>query len=267
MAAAAAADPTKGKYWETMFDATTRGKTGFEAQAKTVYTNIKDILGGKQLELVCELERKACKGGPYWAFANDAKKEINFCKRFFSTTDATADADFATVLPTEKRITDMKALADKTKATLVGAHRTKAGILLHEATHFTSVMAGLHAAQLMGTRHAMAKDYAYGYTSCYELAHHAFYRDCVPYAKAFPTVFCGASLDSQGLCDAAISVQNADTWAFVASGVYFTQKLGFEVALPALSEASRTAAPTTAQCAASSSKDVADAFYFDYGSS
>lgn len=264
MAAAAAANPAKGKYWETMFDATTRAKAGFEAQAKTVYTNIKDILGSKDVELVCELERPACKKGPFWAFANNAKKEINFCARFFSTDATTVDATFTSVLPTAKRITDMKALTDQTKATLTGAHRSKAGILVHEATHFASVMAGLTTAGLMG-KHTTAKDYAYGYTSCYELAHHSLYRDCLPYAKVFKDVYCGTSLTDQGLCDMTISVQNADTWAFVAAGVYFTEQLGFDVALPALAETSRTKAPTTAECAATTSKGLSDAFYFDYG--
>lgn len=78
-------------------------------------------------------------------------------------------------------------------------------------------------------------DYAYGFNACYKLAHGTFDRSCVPYKGTKPeTILCPDENGNDGPCPEDLEIKNADTWSFVAAGVYFSDKCGKEIPLPDL---------------------------------
>ena len=86
-----------------------------------------------------------------------------------------------------------------------------------------------------------AKDYAYGFNSCYQLAQGTFDRSCVPYAKDHKNPLCPVN-GVEGVCPPERSSENADSYSFVAAGIYFSEKCNILIPLPPL-PAAATQAP------------------------
>jgi hypothetical protein len=82
--------------------------------------------------------------------------------------------------------------------------------------------------------HIRSLDYAYGFTGCTELAQGTFDRSCAPYFKVTGSKpLCPQADDTEGICAAEISAQNADTYAHVAAGIYFSRMCNKVIPYPA----------------------------------
>jgi hypothetical protein len=77
----------------------------------------------------------------------------------------------------------------------------------------------------------MAVDVAYGYTACSALPRGLFDPSCAPYALrkklndgSFSQAVCPNQAGAQGFCDGDMSARNADTYSFIAAGIYFNRQ-------------------------------------------
>jgi hypothetical protein len=75
-------------------------------------------------------------------------------------------------------------------------------------------------------------DYAYGFAACYRLALGVFDRSCVPYKGK--NALCPDKDGKEGVCKDEIASKNADNYAFVAAGIYYTDKCKRAIPLPPL---------------------------------
>lgn len=95
-------------------------------------------------------------------------------------------------------------------------------------------------------------DYAYGLTAAYYLALGKYDRSCITYKRKHPLCDPG-NLGKEGICDGKYSEWNADTYAILASGVFFSQRCNRQIPLPsnlpevtdAQSSASADSCPST----------------------
>jgi len=80
------------------------------------------------------------------------------------------------------------------------------------------------------------RDYAYGFNGNFLLPIKQFDRSCVPYKAKGGKVECPSQSDLtvEGICDANLSAENADTWAFLAAGAGFSFYCQTQIPLPAL---------------------------------
>lgn len=74
------------------------------------------------------------------------------------------------------------------------------------------------------------QDYAYGFNGCTAMALGTFDRSCVTYALRNP--LCPDNTGAEGICAAEMSQNNADTYSFVGTGVYFSKKCRRIIPLP-----------------------------------
>lgn len=163
---------------------------------------------------------------------------MNFCPgstKFFNTL-TTGDT---TVIDTTHRVAELQAAAKggDTAGLLRLAHRSRAVGLVHELTHTnyaTSAGADEAPAEYQ-ERYSMAKDFAYGLPDCLRLAADAFERAPGKQVYALPksSVYCGASAAAGGTCPAAVAMINADSYALLAAGVWFSQQIGTVIPVPA----------------------------------
>jgi lysophospholipase L1-like esterase len=75
-------------------------------------------------------------------------------------------------------------------------------------------------------------DVAYGFSSSQQLALGTFDRSCAPYARG--KALCPNDNGEEGVCNEALSALNADNYAFVAAGIYYSNKCKRAIPLPQL---------------------------------
>lgn len=217
---------------------------------KTVYKNLADIAdqsaaSGYIVEVTCASTKKC--GGGYMLHMDDIYTKgntgktvatMNFCPgadKFFNTATAGENV----IIGTQRRVAELKAGAGKDMSNFLKlAHRSRAIALLHELTHTNyATSAGVDVApEAYQKRYDMAKDFAYGLQDCLQLAKGTFNR--VPgsrlYLKkpAVGPVYCGASKAAGGICPAAVAMINADSYGFLAAGVWFSHQIGKALPVP-----------------------------------
>ncbi|PYI12923.1 mutanase [Aspergillus violaceofuscus CBS 115571] len=218
MAETARDDFQTWSFYKTFFSDTVRADPDFATKAAGVYANVGLMLDGSEfgLQITCDFTAAPCTASdPNIAFMNAGRKTMNICPGFFTNTKITATADKFQNPP----------------ASIIDAHHTRSAVLLHEMTHSKFAMKTVHPSQ--------AKDFAYGWESCKLLAEGTFNRGCQRYAGLKGNLCADPSDPSKdGICDAKFSLTNADTWAVVAAGIFFSENVGTEVPLVPPSSAS-----------------------------
>ncbi|KAH7380166.1 SGNH hydrolase-type esterase domain-containing protein [Pyrenochaeta sp. MPI-SDFR-AT-0127] len=215
MAIAASKDVEKGNYYQNFFAASLRSQPTFKDEIAESFTKISNMASGTNQEYIFEVTckpSKFCSDPSYYAHMGDDRQTMNFCDSFFAPTGE--------IKGTNDRTQDCQSM------TLKEAHRSKAAVLVHEMTH---------------TRYAMlyedpALDYAYGFTTSYQLALGVFDRSCAPWIKNKKTskILCPKANGEEGVCDEKYSGKNADSFALVAAGIYFSEKCNRAIPLPPL---------------------------------
>lgn len=157
--------------------------------------------------LSCNYDDDNCTRKQHFAHANPDGGTINFCRAFFE----------------HPQLKKSKDLLDGCGGTfdLRAAQRSRAAIIIHEASHVKEIMGG-------GTP---SDDFAYGFTGCEQLAAGTFDRSCAQYADP-DKVKCAKPDGTEGVCDASKSAFNADTYAHVAAGVFFSERCNKEIPFP-----------------------------------
>ncbi|KAF2268066.1 SGNH hydrolase [Lojkania enalia] len=211
MASTTAGDLQKGGYYDIFFAEILRLDPEFAQNTEESFTRISDMAtgtsSGYKFKVTCDDTTNFCAKKKFIAHMNDKKTTMNLCKIFFNDPNIKGTQD----RQGECSTMDIRA-----------AQRTRSAILIHELTH---------------TKYAMldgdpAHDYAYGFNGNYQLAQGTFDRSCAPY-KDSKKILCPVN-GVEGLCPAAFSGGNADTYSFVASGVYFSTKCNAQIPLPPL---------------------------------
>ncbi|KAI0380577.1 SGNH hydrolase [Hypomontagnella monticulosa] len=219
MAREVANNVQQGPYYNKMFSANVRQNPRFASQVSDRFNRIANVANGADPQYVftvtCDDALTGCKKKGWTAHMNDNRQVMNFCQRFFTETLITS---------TDTQIQNCTILE------LREAQRTRSAILIHECTHISYVMDGVGATG----SNAQALDYAYGYDGCFKLAEGSFNRGCVSYAKHHSKAFCPVAPNSnvEGLCPPEKSAENADSYAFVAAGVYFSRQCNRIIASP-----------------------------------
>ncbi|KAI1428363.1 SGNH hydrolase-type esterase domain-containing protein [Xylaria sp. FL1777] len=206
MAKAAADEPANSDYYEHFFSEGLRENDAFAAKIAARYEYMANMLSGTsdgyKVGVTCDNTTKFCSQG-YLAHMNDGKKRMNFCKLFFKTE------------PKPGKISDYTetALGKCSSGDLRYFQRTKSSIIVHETAHTKYAMGGTQKSY----------DYAYGYQHCTELATGDFNRGCGSYAGK---ILCADKTDSkkEGKCEASKSEFNADSYSFVAAGIFYTKQ-------------------------------------------
>lgn len=153
---------------------------------------------------------------------NPDTQVMNFCDKFFDEAEG--------IKPTNS------VLGQCANVHLRDAQRSRAAVIIHESSHTNFAMGGEDG--------SATRDYAYGFTACSKLALGTFDRSCVSYAN--PKKLLCESRDNpgqEGLCAPDRSTKNADTYSFVATGVWFTERCNREIPFPPPAETI-----TDAQC-------------------
>ncbi|KAF2729342.1 SGNH hydrolase [Polyplosphaeria fusca] len=213
MASTAANDVQKGGYFDTFFAESLRLDPEFSNHISESFKRISDMAtgtsGSYKFKVTCDQTTPFCDKKNFIAHMNDKKSTMNLCKRFFNE-------------PAIKSTKDR--LGECDSMDIRAAQRSRSAILVHEFTH---------------TRYAMldgekAYDYAYGLNGNVQLAQGTFDRSCVPY-KDKRKVLCpksGSTPPEEGLCPAERSGGNADSYSFVAAGIYFSTQCNNQVPMP-----------------------------------
>jgi hypothetical protein len=156
------------------------------------------------------------------AHMNADTQVMNFCNKFFNEAEG--------IKPTNN------VLGQCGNLHLRDAQHSRASVVVHECSHTNYAMGGDGTATL---------DYAYGFNGCSKLAAGIFDRSCVPYANPRKLLCADPNNPGQeGICGADRSTRNADTYSFVAAGVWFTERCSREIPFPPPAETI-----TDAQCA------------------
>lgn len=178
---------------------------------------------------------------------------MNFCPgadKFFNTK-ISGDSDL--LIDTQHRVTKLIAsAAGDMSNSLKLAHRSRAIALIHELTHTNyAASAGVdEAPKEYQKRYDMAKDFAYGISDCLQLAKGTFNR--VPGERVYlnkpprGAVYCGATKVEGGICPAAVAMINADSYALLAAGVWFSYQIGKELPIVAENEEGSPSVPSLA---------------------
>ncbi|KAJ5824724.1 hypothetical protein N7447_007064 [Penicillium robsamsonii] len=197
-------------YYEIFFSEGVRNKENFAQTASVVYEAVVSMLQGSSsfgLQVTYDNGANPCKKvkSPDLTYTNAGKKTVNICEGFFQMEETSL-----------RYIHPPKSIKD--------AHRTRAAILVHEMTHSMFAM--------KPTAQSQARDYAYGWESCKELAAGTFNRGCQEYAGLMG-MLCANPTDPKkdGVCDANFSEHNVDTWAVVAAGTFFSEAAGKAIPL------------------------------------
>ncbi|CAG7981019.1 unnamed protein product, partial [Penicillium nalgiovense] len=231
MAESAANNLQQGVYLQEFFgDAATDAQ--FVSDATETFRRIAELLSGNvatfPVKLSCE-QTEMCQNekAKIVAYMNNKRQLLNFCELFFANTDDTGST-VAQIVPTKKLISN-------TEMDLRTAARSRSAVLVHEATH---------------TRYAMldrpyTRDYAYGFDACWQLPRGLFDRSCAKWVKKPedlkpnekpPRIECpvqnGNGKIVEGLCSPATARRNAESFQFLAAGIYFTAKTGRDIPLP-----------------------------------
>ncbi|KAK6065946.1 esterase family protein [Seiridium cupressi] len=214
MADATAGDVTSGVYYSTFFPESIRDDY-FASQLKETYQNMVDMASGTSTaypyNVTCNQATEGCSRKGWYAHMNDNTMVMNFCDIFF----------------TDEGISNTATLLDTAPADLRVAQRSRSAIIIHELSHTTYAMRYI----------TPSLDYAYGYTDCYNFAAGNFNRSCARYSGS--KILCPDANGKEDLCDASHTAFNADTYSFVAAGVYFSNKSRSAIPLPALAESKK----------------------------
>ncbi|KAK2774669.1 esterase family protein [Colletotrichum kahawae] len=220
--AEAARDDTKfGDYFNHFFSENLRRKDGFGERVKERYRRIADILSGKSSDyhvtVTCNQESNGCKKKGWWAHMNNEFQVMNICEKWFEDNGGfLSDSTDNTLSHCNNDAMDLRYV-----------QRSRSGILVHEMSHTSYAM----------NRDSGSLDVVYGYNGCTALAKGTFDRSCVPY-KAQPNKksnvpppadknICPRTENGvvvEGPCNADLSENNADTYSFVAAGIFFSKR-------------------------------------------
>ncbi|KAF3920067.1 hypothetical protein AA313_de0200233 [Arthrobotrys entomopaga] len=213
MAVAAQSNLQHGDYYNHFFAQSLRNNAQFALDTAETFRLIADILTGKSSEfqflVTCDNTSPSCRIRGDYASMNDNTFIMNFCARFFKST---------AIFKGTQELLDSCGTID-----LRAAQRSRSAVIIHECTHTTYAMRG----------NAPSRDYAYGYNGCTQLPLGEFDRSCAQYAASTAGgVLCPTATGAEGVCPAEFSAQNADTYAHVAAGIYFTQRCSRDIPYP-----------------------------------
>ena len=165
----------------------------------------------------CDQTTPGCRARGQYAHMNPTNRIMNVCDRFFDDNLRGTKGEDLSLKSTSKLLGDCGSNFD-----LRIAQRARAATIIHECTHTPYAMNG-----------EPCDDYAYGFIGCSLLPRGTFNRACAPYARANDKKCVNAG-GGEGFCNGDISTKNADTYAFVAGGVFFEQRCGRPVPFPPL---------------------------------
>ena len=208
MAQAAEDNTQKWGFYDTFFSPDVRATANFADKASNVYRTIGEMMDGSstfQIKITCDSTAPGCVAQfPDLASMNAGQKTLNICPRFFNDPEMTATFDKYITRP----------------ATIREAHHVRSAVILHEMTHTKFSMKSVPDDLAV-----KAHDYAYGWEACKELAAGTFNRGCQDY-KMLKGPLCkvpGSDPAMDGICEAKFSAANADTWAVIAAGIFFSE--------------------------------------------
>lgn len=208
-----------GQYYETFFAPSVRARPNFAKEAVAVYKRVEQMLDGTagfKVKITCHYESNYCKRGDV-ATMNALHRTVNICEKFFVSEK---------MAPTSERIAQVP-------PTILEAHHSLSTVLVHEMTHTKAALAPLSGKSTFNGRDFVARDFAYGWASCKALADGTFNRGCQDYANKPKTLCPNPAPDGpDGICSRELSGENADNWAVVAAGIYFSQKCKTIIAIP-----------------------------------
>lgn len=221
----------EGPFFDAFFPQSLSRYPQFDQTMKNNYGKLSGMASpnnnGYKITVTCSNDSIKCRGG-YLAHMNDGKNNMNFCEKFFAGNEYSGNK--AETVDTESYVKACKA-NECHSDTLYFAYRTKSTTILHEMTHTTYAM----------TQGEPALDYAYGVNDCKDLALDQFDRSERPYGtgnnkyknKKKGILFCPSKDDDQkeGICDPEFAQTNADSYALVAAGVYFSDQCGKPLSL------------------------------------
>ncbi|KAJ9480771.1 hypothetical protein VN97_g12756 [Penicillium thymicola] len=200
----------KDGYFNTFFAAENRDPS----YASEVYGRISEMIGGNggyHFEVTCNNKRESCQPsqkGDMNIAAMSTKGVMNICDAFL---------DHKHIKSTEEREKECGSMSVRE------AHHSRAAVLLHESSHTSYAMTG----QIRGGQPSL--DYAYGYEASRDLALGKHDRSCWLYGqrdalrgKALRGPEIGDNFHSESVCNAKLSKNNADSYALVAAGLYFS---------------------------------------------
>jgi hypothetical protein len=218
-----------GEYYDTYFAKSVRDRPNFADESVKVYKEVEEMLDGTSLfglQITCDFDHDFCKRGDL-ASMNAFSKTVNICPGIFSSTK---------MAPTSERIAQIP-------PTILEAHHSLSTVIVHEMTHTKRALAPVSGA-------IIARDYAYGWEACKALADGTFDWGCSDYANKTKTLCPDPTPDGpDGQCSAELSAANADNWAMVAAGIYFSQKCKRIIPIP-------TTSPSTADSGCPKYDDV-----------
>ncbi|PKX91286.1 putative alpha-1,3-glucanase [Aspergillus novofumigatus IBT 16806] len=233
-----------GDYHTTFFGQRLVSNSKFISDTVETYKRVEQILGGHAdefpMKLTCNPNTPLCKNPKTVTVAhmNDARQILNFCPKFFH----------------DARLFPTKDLLDKCDMDLRDAARARSAALVHEATHTKYAMLGK----------PYTRDVAYGFNACWLLPRGLFDRSCAPWAKKQkgqppPRIECPNKDENgetvEGVCPGDLAGKNAESYQFVAAGVYFSRKCGHNIPLPPL--------PPTPSKRATTCPNFADYIFWD----
>ncbi|KAL9090871.1 MAG: hypothetical protein Q9165_005079 [Trypethelium subeluteriae] len=232
----------EGPFFTTFFPPSLRNRPGFLDQVKKVYGRLAQMADAEDTSYItsvtCDNDSFMCQG-PYIAEMEPVKGEMNLCDRFFSPDSANANE--SQIITSRNFISACKQESCHVDHSdeLDTASRTKAVVLVHEMTRTAF---GHNSDQ-----HCL--DYAYGVGDCISfdvlspsnqtsssLAANTFDRSKTWYGtearrfKSDKELYCPANEDeplgAEGICKPEFSQDNADSYALVAAGLYFSNQCG-----------------------------------------
>ncbi|KAH7327192.1 SGNH hydrolase-type esterase domain-containing protein [Rhexocercosporidium sp. MPI-PUGE-AT-0058] len=217
MAAYTEAHLQEGVYYTTFFDQESRDVPNFAANTARVYGNIASMLQGGlgyKTTATCDGLTEYCSTTGLYAHIIDNAEgnagRINFCENFWTDPRIVSTASIVDVCEIE--VKDLRMV-----------QRTRSALLLHEMTHTFFAM----------SFEDKMLDYAYGYTYCVQLATGNFDRSCMKTQMQInSTILCPDASGNEGTCLAVKSARNADSYTFVAAGVWYTSKCSGSIPLP-----------------------------------
>ncbi|KAJ5766041.1 mutanase [Penicillium nucicola] len=241
MANAAKADFSKFGYVQEFFDKRTIAKSDWKSHYTNTLTRITSLLDGTStskgdyvLTVRCDqstASTKGCKKG-FPAFMNEqSSKEgtLTLCDSFLNPPIAGTK-----IQKTASNLEQCK----NGELELREAQRSAASVLIHECLHTTYAM--------LGDKPGL--DYAYGLSASLELPKGTFDRRCGdgPKMRALTEKMplCGVDPTNKqgedGICNANLCLRNPDSWSFVATGIWFSEKCGKMIKQSGTSLARRT---------------------------